>query len=635
MTDGGDSQRDSGALEALVRRLWSAVVANRRLVGAMVAFAVLETLFTKAPLVLVKPLMSELAGNDAPLIPPPWLSPLGSAPAVDIGERFSDHFNLWFRDFSQSLVGWLGLGFANPRMNVILACGVVAIVCGALGAVTIYFVQTISRFFAVRVVSDLRCELAEHFLRLPLGFYGRQRMGEMISKVTNDTQVMQRSFELAADHIVVDPLMIVGNLVILAWFVPQAIWVLLVMVPLMAIPMYRQGKKVQRRSTKSLAAMGEATESLNQILTGIRTVKAFQLEDQRYADYQRSTATFLDRTRRMLRTKGRSIAQTFFGYQVGFAILLALLGYVVLVDHSIDFSDVGVALVPLSTTYQHVKRMTRSYHVLMESAGALYGIETILQTEQDPTRRGGKPVETVRGHVAIEDVWFGYGGEQVLRGVSLEVAAGQTVALVGPSGAGKSTLMDLLMRFHDPSRGRIRVDGMDLREVRLADFRAHTAVVSQQPFLFNTSIRDNIGYGRPGATQAEIEQAARAANIHDFILTLPDGYDTPAGERGSNLSGGQMQRITIARAILRNPAILFLDEATSALDSENEELVQRALDRLRAGRTSFVIAHRLSTIADADVIVVLDQGQIVEIGSHRELIEKDGAYKRMRDLQTA
>ena len=224
--------------------------------------------------------------------------------------------------------------------------------------------------------------------------------------------------------------------------------------------------------------------------------------------------------------------------------------------------------------------------------------------------------------------------EPVLCGVSLKVNPGQTVAFVGPSGAGKSTTMDLLMRFHDPQRGRVLVDGRDLRTVCMDDYRKHTAVVSQQPFLFNSSIRENIAYGKPGCSQQEIEAAARAANIHDFVMSLPNGYETLAGERGCTLSGGQMQRITIARAIVRDPAILFLDEATSSLDSENEELVQRALDNLRRGRTSFVIAHRLSTISSADMIVVLEQGRVVEVGTHQELVARGGVYKRMRDLQT-
>jgi ABC-type multidrug transport system fused ATPase/permease subunit len=614
----------SAGSKPLLRRLWSAIVRYKGTVLTMIAFGFLEAVFTKLPLVLVKPLMAEMGSADG----------AKTAVAPGVADRWALDFNGWFRAFANDLLGWLGVGFEHPGMNVVVACGIVAVICGLLGAVTIYFVQTISRLFAIRIVADLRCELARHFLNLPLRFFGRQRMGEMISKVTNDTQVMQRSFELAADNVVVDPLMILGNLAILAWFVPQAIWVLLAMVPLMAIPLYRQGKAVSRRSSKSLRAMGETTESLNQILTGIRTVKSFQLEQQRMEEFEQNTGTFLDRTHKMLRAKGRSMAQTFVSYQVGFAVLLILLGYVVLIEKGIAFDDVALVIAPLVTTYQHVKRLTRSYHVLMESAGALRGIDEILASETDRTNIGGEPLSRLGGDVSMRDVWFAYDEEPVLRGIDLEVRAGQTVALVGPSGGGKSTTLDLLMRFHDPQRGSILVDGVDLRQIRLADFRAHTAVVSQQAFLFNTTIRQNIAYGKPDATQEQIEAAARAANIHDFIVAQPGGYDTVVGERGSNLSGGQMQRITIARAIVRDPAILFLDEATSALDSENEELVQRALDNLRRGRTSFVIAHRLSTIVAADIIVVLDHGRVVEQGSHAELLAKNGAYKRMYELQS-
>jgi ATP-binding cassette subfamily B protein len=269
----------------------------------------------------------------------------------------------------------------------------------------------------------------------------------------------------------------------------------------------------------------------------------------------------------------------------------------------------------------------------MESAGALQGIEAILHEDVDHAALGGQQLPHVRGDIELRDVAFAYGDAPVLRGLNLAVKAGQTVALVGESGGGKSTAMDLMQRFHDPQSGAILVDGVDLRSVRLADYRAHTASVDQQTFLFNTTVRENIAYGRPGASQAEIEDAAKAANIHDFILTLPNGYDTVVGERGSNLSGGQRQRITIARAIVRDPAILFLDEGTSALDSENEEIVQRAIQRLRRGRTSIVVAHRLSTIVDADRIVVLDEGQVAESGTHAELIARDGLYRAMYERQ--
>lgn len=617
------SPEDRRDVQALLRRIWAAVVRYRRMVAAMVALAVLQTVFTKLPFLVVKPLMAEMGrelGEDT-----------AASPGLD-GE-LEDAFNTWFAGFASGLCELLGMSFESSGMTVVVACGVVALSCGLLGAVTIYLVQTISRFFAYRVVADLRGELARHFLSLPLRFFGKRRMGEMISRVTNDTQVMQRSFEVAADNVVIDPLMILGNAVAILWFVPEAIVVLIAMVPLMAIPMYRQGKKVQKRSSKSLQAMGETTESLNQILTGIRTVKAYQLEAAHMRDFEETTTRFLERTRRVLSAKARSIATSFVGYQAATAAVLVLLGYLVLVERAIAFDDVAVIIAPLATTYQHVKRVTRAYNVLRESAGALSGIEDILQTEADPAMRGGDALSEVRGDVELRGVEFSYGEDPVLRGVSVRASAGQTVAFVGKTGCGKSTTLDLLMRFHDPDRGAILVDGRDLRELRLADYRRSTAVVSQDPFLFNTTLRENIACGRPGASQAEVEAAAEAARIHEFIAGLPDGYDTVAGERGTNLSGGQKQRVTIARAILRNPAILFLDEATSALDTESEVAVQRALSELMRGRTSFVIAHRLSTIVDADQIIVLDEGRVVEAGTHQELIGAGGAYRRMFDKQ--
>lgn len=620
---------EGNEVKALLRRIWAAIVRYRRMVVAMVGFSLLQVICTKLPFMVIEPLISVLEESDGKV-----KVPIDPTKEVSNAEEMRRWFSQWFRDFANDLCDLLGLSFGPDMagMPVVVACGFVTLCCGVVGAITIYMVQTVSRFFAYRVVADLRSELAHHFLSLPLRFFGRQRMGDMISKVTNDTQVMQRSFEMAADNVVVDPLMILGNVAIIAFYFPQALLVVAVIVPLMAIPMYRQGRKVQKRSTSSLRALGETTESLNQILTGIRTVKAYQLENECKSKFDETTVTFLSRTKRVLRAKGRSIAQSFIGYQVATAVILVLLGHTVLTT-DLTFAVVAVIIAPLATNYQHVKRVTRAYNVMRESAGALSGIESILNAQADQTMVGGEPITKIRGDVELRDVHFAYGDKPVLRGISIKAQAGQTIALVGESGGGKSTTMDLLMRFHDPEEGSILLDGKDLRMVKLADYRRQTAVVSQEPFLFNATLRENIACGKPGASQEDIENAARAANIHDFIVSQADGYDASAGERGSNLSGGQMQRITIARAILRDPAILFLDEATSALDTESEEAVKRALDTLRQGRTSFVIAHRLSTIVDADQIVVIEDGCVVETGSHEQLIASNGAYKRMSDRQ--
>lgn len=618
---------EASEIKALLRRIWAAIVRYRRMVAAMIGFSLLQVLCTKLPFLVIEPLITVLEESAG-------VEPKQSEPSVggDFSKRLREWFSEWFSEFATDVCDLFGLEFEAAGMPVVVACGVVTLCCGIVGAVVIYMVQTVSRFFAYRVVADLRSELAHHFLSLPLRFFGRQRMGDMISKVTNDTQVMQRSFEMAADNVVVDPLMILANIVIIALWFPKALLVVAVMIPVMAIPMYRQGKKVQKRSTSSLRALGETTESLNQILTGIRTVKAYQLEQVSKERFDETTVNFLARTKRVLRAKGRSIAQSFIGYQAATAVILVLLGYEVLTT-DLSFGVVLMVTAPLATNYQHIKRVTRAYNVMRESAGALASIETILGAQADQTMVGGVELGKIRGDVEIRDVHFSYDDKPVLRGISLHAKAGQTIALVGESGGGKSTTMDLLMRFHDPEQGAILLDGKDLREVKLSDYRRQTAVVSQDPFLFNATLRENIACGRPGASQEEIEKAAKAANIHEFIASQPDGYDALAGERGSSLSGGQMQRITIARAILRDPAILFLDEATSALDTESEETVKRALDELRKGRTSFVIAHRLSTIVDADQIVVIEDGRVVEVGSHDELIAKNGVYKRMSDKQ--
>jgi subfamily B ATP-binding cassette protein MsbA len=602
------------------RRLARSALGHKKLVGVILVMGVINAFFEKAPYVLLGPVIDKLtAARDAPVVPAGTLSP-----TEQLTEAMAA-LGAW-------LAGLVGASW-SPPMAVIVASAVIAVVMSVVGAITLYYMLVLTRYFGAKMVVDLRDEVAAHVLKLPLRYFGLRRLGELISNVTTDTAVLLRSFTLAVDHAIMDPLLVAMNVAIIVWFVPQLTWVILLMVPLMALPLIRLGKNVRRRSSKSQRAMGDTTESLNQMLSGIRVVKAFQLEDVRLAEFKASNARFLQRTASTFRARGMAQGLTHFTYHVGFAVMIIALA-VLVIGGAYRPSELTMIAIPLTTTYTHVKRLARAYNTLMESAGAYEGIEMVLREQADPSlNQVGRRVDRIAGRVEFQNVTFAYGSEVVVHDLSFVVEPGQTVALVGPSGGGKSTTLDLLARFHDPKSGRILIDGVPLTDLQVLDYRRHLAIVSQQPFLFNTTIYRNILLGRPGATEEQVVAAAKLAQIHDFVSTLPQGYETVVGERGANLSGGQMQRITIARAVLRDPRILILDEATSALDSESEKAVQEALAQLMRNRTSFVIAHRLSTIREADLILVMQAGQLVEQGRHEGLLARRGLYWRLTQLQ--
>jgi len=483
------------------------------------------------------------------------------------------------------------------------------------------------------VVADLRRTLYRHLMGLPVRFFETRKTGEITSRLTSDVSVVQGAVSQALAQLVNQSVLLVGSVVLLFVTNLQLTLLMLLVVPVVALSARVFGRKLRRISTEFQDRVAEANASAEEALVGVRVVKSFTAEGLEAARYG---ARIGDSYRIAVR-RAAFRAAFFSGIMLAMfsavSVVLWVGGRLVL---SGDLSAGQLVQFLLYTLFVAgaVGALTGLYSQFQEALGASKRIFELLDETSDlPAPETPVTLEHVEGRVAFEGVSFRYGGgedrrgnEVVLDGVSFTVRPGEVTALVGPSGAGKSTLVTLIPRFYDPTEGRITLDGVDLRDLDERALRAHIGTVPQETQLFSGMVRENIRYGRPSATDEEVEEAARAANAHDFIVSFPDGYETVVGERGIKLSGGQRQRVAIARALLKDPRILILDEATSSLDSESEALVQEALDVLMQGRTVFVIAHRLSTVRGADRILVLDGGRIVQQGTHEALLQRGGLY---------
>jgi ATP-binding cassette subfamily B protein/subfamily B ATP-binding cassette protein MsbA len=405
-------------------------------------------------------------------------------------------------------------------------------------------------------------------------------------------------------------------------------------VPLMILALHRYARPMADRSYEQQEAEGEISTVVEETLSAIPVVQAFGREEAADRSFRTSTDRTLSTTLAATRVQFTFKILTGLATATGTAVILWLGANRVLEGH-LTVGEILVFLSYLASLYEPLESVMYTSSTIQDAAGSARRVLVVLgSTPAVSDRPSAVPLPRANGHIRIEKVTFGYEPEwTVLRGVTLEAHPGETVGIVGPTGAGKSTLVGLVPRFFDPWSGQVCLDGRDVREIRLADLRAHVALVLQEPYLFPLSIAENIAYGRPGASGAEVEAAARAANAHDFITRLPDGYDTVIGERGATLSGGQRQRLSIARALLKDAPVLILDEPTSALDVETEAELLGALERLAAGRTTLIIAHRLSTIRHADRIVVLRDGEVAEEGTHDELLRREQLYARLYDLQ--
>jgi subfamily B ATP-binding cassette protein MsbA len=404
------------------------------------------------------------------------------------------------------------------------------------------------------------------------------------------------------------------------------------------VSVVRLGRKVTQRTRRMLESVSDSTEAVSQALAGIRIIKAFGMEEQQASEYRALNEQYRKRNLKIVETKAKGRAVVEITYGIVLAIALGGGGWLVMNGHwDVEAGDFIAFLVALATMFRPLKRLTVAYHHWNESvAGARRLFEIVDMPPEVVDRAGAGALGPITQGVRFENVSFAYpdvSDQRVLENVSFFVPAGRTVALVGHSGAGKSTVADLLLRFYEPVRGRITIDGQPLPEVTRESLLAQVAVVSQQPFVFNASIAKNIRCARPSATDAELLAAARAAHVDEFASKLPDGYATVVGDRGASLSGGQLQRITIARAILKDASLLILDEATSNLDSVSETFEQEALSALSRGRTVLVIAHRLSTIEHADTIFVMERGRMIESGTHAELLAQRGAYWRLYNAE--
>jgi subfamily B ATP-binding cassette protein MsbA len=521
----------------------------------------------------------------------------------------------------------------TPPLTLLNIMAVLILIVFLFKGIFLFFQSYLMTDVSQRVIRDVRNSLYRKFQSLSLDYFTQAHTGTLISRITNDVSIIQNSISEGLTDLIYQSFRIILFILIIFFIHWKLAIVSLVLLPLISFPIFRIGKMLRKISTRAQEKVAEINSTLYETISGIRIVKAFSMEDYEIGKFERQNKDFYKISMKSVKRMIAIAPVTEFIGTVGGVIVLVLGGREV-IKGTVSFGIFILFLGALLSLIKPFKRLSRVYAINQQALAAGMRIFEVLDLQPSIREKENAHIlPKINKAIRFKGVSFKYDKETVLKNISFEVRVGEVVALVGRSGVGKTTLINLIPRFYDPTEGKITIDGYDLREVTLKSLREQIGIVSQETVLFNDTVRANIAYGRIGASREAIVQAARQANAHDFIVQMPKSYETIIGERGFRLSGGQRQRLAIARALLKNPPILILDEATSQLDTESEILVQDAIEQLMRNRTVFVIAHRLSTVRCADKIIVLDNDEIVEVGTHEQLIAQEGVYRRLYEVQ--
>lgn len=565
---------------------------------------------------LLGPLLETLFVKDAPTT----LSKASSS--LDFMAKFSQQINIWIDQYGKT-------------ETLKFVC-VVIVITVVLANLFRYLSQRYMEDLRVHTLLNLRRTVFNNVMNLHIGYFNNERKGDIISKVASDVQVVQFTVTNTLQVVFKEPVQLLFYIGVLISISLKLTLFSLLVIPISGFIISKIVKRLKQQAKESHESFARMIGFLDESLSGIKIIKAFNSTERVKDKFEAENRFYSFLNRKMVRRQqlASPVSQTLGVLVVVFIVLYG--GTMILTGQGdLTPSKFLVYIATFSQVMQPVKALTDSFSGIHSGIAAGERVLDLIDTKPELIDKpNAKPISLFKQSLSLENVSFYYGEKQILNNININIEKGKTVALVGPSGGGKSTLMDLIPRFHDPKSGAIKMDGINYLDLKIEDLRAQMGIVNQESFLFNDTIFNNIAFAKSDATEEEVIAAAKIANAHEFILNTENGYQSSVGDRGNKLSGGQRQRVCIARAVLANPPIMLLDEATSALDTESEKLVQDALNNLMKNRTSIVIAHRLSTIQHADKIVVIDKGQVIETGSHSELMATNGLYRRLIDMQT-